>query len=90
VAIAITIEAPLVVRAIMPAYGNEAILTLKATSLAATITLLELTGMARNLVSETYAPFEIFAVAGAVYLLLTLIMTRLFHWLEWRMAIPKN
>ncbi|RJQ57638.1 MAG: ABC transporter permease subunit, partial [Desulfobacteraceae bacterium] len=43
----------------LPAYGNEIILQIKATSLASTITLLDLTGMARTVAAETYAPLEI-------------------------------
>ena len=83
-----TIRLPLVLRLVVPAYGNEAILTLKATSLACTITLLELTGMARNVVASTFAPYEVFVVAGAIYLSLTLLLTRGFAVLEQRLRIP--
>jgi octopine/nopaline transport system permease protein len=62
------VELPLAVRTALPAFGNEIILTCKATSLASTVTLLELTGSARLLTSETYAPYEIFLGAGLVYL----------------------
>jgi His/Glu/Gln/Arg/opine family amino acid ABC transporter permease subunit len=86
----VTIRMPLVVRAVLPAYGNEAILTLKATSLASTVTLLELTGQARNLVSSTYAPYEIFLTVGAVYLALSLSLGRGFEWAERRLRIPGN
>jgi His/Glu/Gln/Arg/opine family amino acid ABC transporter permease subunit len=83
-----TVHAPLVLRAVLPAYGNEAILTLKATSLASAVTLLELTGQARNLVSSTYAPYEIFLTVGAVYLLLSFALARAFAWSERRLSIP--
>lgn len=88
--IMLTVELPLVVRAVLPAYGNEAILTLKATSLASTVTLLELTGQARNLVSSTYAPYQIFVTVGAVYLALALLFERFFRWAERRLRIPGN
>ncbi|MBT2326551.1 ABC transporter permease subunit [Variovorax paradoxus] len=64
------IDLPLAVRTALPALGNEIILTCKATSLASTVTLLELTGTARLLTSETYAPYEVFLGAGIVYLAL--------------------
>ncbi|VTU26574.1 Octopine transport system permease protein OccM [Variovorax sp. PBS-H4] len=64
----ITIDLPLAVRTAMPAFGNEIILTCKATSLASTVTLMELTGSARLLSSETYAPYEVFLSAGLMYL----------------------
>lgn len=83
-----TVRLPLVLRIALPAYGNEAILTLKATSLACTITILELTGMARNVVASTFAPYEVFVVAGAIYLSLTLVLTRGFASVERRLRIP--
>lgn len=48
----------------LPAYSNEVILMLKASSLASTITLLELTGMARTIIARTYLPVEIFFAAA--------------------------
>lgn len=77
----LTVEFPLAARAALPAFGNEIILTCKATSLASTVTLLDLTGTARLLTSETYAPYEVFLSAGLVYLAinygLMLVMRRL-------------
>ncbi|MBY5775273.1 ABC transporter permease [Rhizobium leguminosarum] len=73
---------PLTIRIALPAYGNEVIGMLKASSLASTITLLEITGLARQLVSETFAPYEVFIVAGALYLLFTLLITQAFQILE--------
>ena len=64
-------------RVALPAYGNEIILVIKSSSLASTITLLDITGVARTLVAHTYAPYEVFLVAGALYLLLVLATTRL-------------
>jgi polar amino acid transport system permease protein len=65
----------------LPAYGNEVILMLKGTALASTITLLDLTGMARTIIARTYTPVEIFLAAGAIYLALTFAFTRV-----WRLA----
>ncbi|MBB5663846.1 octopine/nopaline transport system permease protein [Rhizobium leguminosarum] len=84
---------PLAIRIALPAYVNEVIGMLKASSLASTITLLEITGIARQLVSETFAPYEVFIVAGSLYLLLTLIINRIFlileaHWA--RSSKPTN
>ncbi len=78
------VQLPQALRLATPAYGNEVILTLKATSLASTITLLELMGTARVLVSDTFAPYEIFLMTGVVYLLLTFVITRAFGWIERR------
>ena len=61
---------PIAVRQALPAYGNEVILMVKASSLASTITLLEVTGIARRIIAQTFAVFEVFLVAGAIYLAL--------------------
>lgn len=85
-----TIVVPLSLRTALPAYSNEAILTVKATSLASTITLLDLTGMARLEVARTYAPYEVFLTAAAIYLLITSALTWLLRRLERRMQIEKT
>jgi octopine/nopaline transport system permease protein len=71
------------VRQALPAYGNEIILMVKATSLASIITLMELTGIAHKLISQTFRAVEIFIVAGAIYLLLNFLVTRAIQLLEW-------
>lgn len=76
------IEFPLAIRQALPAYGNELVLTVKGTSLASTITVLEVTGYAKRLMSQTYAVFEVFAVAGALYLVINLVLITLIRILE--------
>lgn len=77
---------PRAFRLALPAYGNEVILLLKASALASTITLLDLTGVARTIIARTYMPIELFAMAGAIYLVMTFFITRaikaLEHWLS--------
>ena len=72
-------------RIALPAYGNEVILMLKGSALASTITLLDLTGMARTVIARTYMPVEIFLAAGALYLLLTFLFTNGYRLLERRL-----
>jgi octopine/nopaline transport system permease protein len=74
---------PIAVRQALPAYGNEIILMVKATSLASIITLMELTGIAQKLIAQTFRAVEVFVVAGAIYLALNFIVTRLIYALEW-------
>ncbi|MFL2890340.1 MAG: ABC transporter permease, partial [Candidatus Pelagibacterales bacterium] len=50
---------PITIRQALPAYGNELILMVKATSLISIVTLMEITGIARTIISKTYAPVEI-------------------------------
>ncbi len=58
---------PVGFRLALPAYGNEVVLILKASSLASTITLMELTGTSRKIVAQTFAPYEIFIAAALLY-----------------------
>jgi octopine/nopaline transport system permease protein len=74
---------PIAVRQALPAYGNEIILMVKATSLASIITMMELTGIAHKLISQTFRAVEIFIVAGAIYLILNFLVTRAIYALEW-------
>ena len=66
----------------LPAYGNEIILMVKATALASTITLMEVTGLAAQAISETYRPVEVFAAAGVIYLGLNFLMVSIIRLLE--------
>ena len=73
---------PSALRIALPAYSNEVILMLKASSLASTVTLLELTGMARTIIARTYMPVEIFFAAGLFYLVMTFVLVQVFRLLE--------
>ena len=76
---------PRAFRLALPAYSNEVILMLKGSALASTITLLDITGVARTIVSNTFAPYEIYITAGLIYLIMTFAITRVFHFLERRL-----
>ncbi len=67
---------PLAIRQALPAYGNELIAMVKATSLASLITLMEVTGIAYSIIAETYRAIEVFLCAGVIYLALTFALTR--------------
>jgi His/Glu/Gln/Arg/opine family amino acid ABC transporter permease subunit len=77
---------PRAFRLALPAYGNEVISMLKATSLASTVTVMELTGVASTIVARTYAPYEIFVTAAAIYLVMTYAITRAFKHIEHRLS----
>ena len=76
------IKLPIALRQSLPAYGNEMILMLKGTSLASTVTLMDLTGVAKFIISTTYKPVEIFIVAGSIYLLITFVIQNIIKFLE--------
>jgi len=76
------IQIPIAIRQSLPAYGNEIILMMKGTSLASTVTLMDLTGVAKYIISTTFKPIEVFIVAGGIYLFMTFLIHNLIKFLE--------
>jgi len=76
------IQIPIAIRQSLPAYGNEIILMLKGTSLASTVTLMDLTGVAKYIISTTFKPIEVFIVAGSIYLFMTFLVHSTIKYLE--------
>jgi arginine/ornithine transport system permease protein len=79
---------PGAMRRALPAYGNEVVFMLHGTSLASVVTLMDLTGAAREVNARFYLPFEAFVTAAAIYLLLTLALVAAFHAAERRWLRP--
>jgi arginine/ornithine transport system permease protein len=79
---------PSALRRALPAYSNEAIFMLQGTSLASIVTILDLTGAARQVNSVYYIPFEAFITAAVFYFLMTLALVGLFHKAEARWLKP--
>ena len=78
---------PITFRQALPAYGNELILMVKASSLISIITLMEITGIARTIISKTYAPVEIFLVAGSIYLFINFLIVMSVNFAENRLGV---
>ena len=76
------IQIPIALRQSLPAYGNEIILMLKGTSLASTVTIMDITGVAKYIISTTFKPIEVFIVAGGIYLFITFIIHNIIKFLE--------
>jgi octopine/nopaline transport system permease protein len=77
---------PLAIRQALPAYGTEIILMVKATSLASIITLMEISGLAAKIISDTYRAIEVLIVAGAIYLAINFLLTRLVQFVDHRLT----
>jgi arginine/ornithine transport system permease protein len=75
---------PSALRRALPAYSNEVIMMLHATSLASIVTLLDLTGAAREVNSRYFLPFEAFVTVALFYLALTFVLVALFRRAEAR------
>lgn len=77
---------PLALRNALPAYGNEAVIMVKATSLASVITLMDITGIAYRIIGETYRVTAVFVIAGSLYLAIDALVIAGFDALERRLG----
>lgn len=76
---------PSALRRALPAYGNEAILMLHATSVASVVPgIVDITGAANSVYATTYLPFEAYIAAAVIYLALTFVLVSCLHWIERR------
>ncbi|GAK83774.1 arginine ABC transporter permease protein ArtM [Vibrio ponticus] len=73
---------PYALRRAVPAYSNEVILVFKGTSLASTITIMDLMGYAQRINAQTYDTLTVFGIAGLFYLVVNGVLTLLFRQLE--------
>ncbi|MDL0431587.1 ABC transporter permease [Marinobacter sp. TBZ242] len=73
---------PSAARRAVQAYSNEVIFMLHASAIASVVTLVDLTGAARNIYSRFYAPFEAFIFVALLYMALTFILVFAFRKLE--------
>jgi len=76
------IEIPQAYRFLIPSLSNEIIFILKGSSLASTITLMEVTGVTKTFIAKTFSPFEFFAFAGLAYFFIGTIFVKIFRRLD--------
>lgn len=79
---------PMALRIILPPLTSEFLNTIKNTSVAITIGLIELTGEARAVQEFSFQVFEAFTAATVLYLLINIIVVIGMRWLERALAIP--
>ncbi len=73
---------PSAARRAVQAYSNEVIFMLHASAIASVVTIVDLTGAARNIYSRFYAPFDAFLFVALLYMLLTFALVFAFRKLE--------
>ena len=66
-------------------YGNEFIGMIKASSLAAIVTLLDLLGETRFIFARTF-DFSVYLYAALIYLAITQTISRLWNWMERKLS----
>ena len=77
---------PKAFRLALPAYTNEVVFLLQATSLVSIITLMDLTGVARIIVARSFETYKIYITAGLVYLAMCYLVIYLMRRLEFRLG----
>jgi polar amino acid transport system permease protein len=80
---------PRAFRNVLPALGGETILTLKATPLAALVTVVDIYGVADKVRQETYIIYPPLIMIMIVYLILTFIITRIFGHIERQIPVRR-
>jgi len=73
---------PRALQNVFPTLAGEAILTLKSTPLAATITIFEVYGVTTIIRQETYRIYEPLLLLALIYLCLTGVLVAIFRYLE--------
>ncbi len=73
---------PYALKRALPSYSNEIILVFKGTSLASTITVMDIMGYADRLYGTEYAALPIYGLAGVIYLVITGIATFILRKIE--------
>ena len=79
---------PIAFRVILPPLTSEFLSTIKNTSVAITIGLIELTGQARAMQEFSFQVFEAFTAATVLYLLVNIVVVIGMRVLERQVAIP--
>ncbi|MCK5768531.1 MAG: amino acid ABC transporter permease [Candidatus Atribacteria bacterium] len=79
---------PQALRRAIPGCSNEIIYLIKYSSLAFIVTCVELTGAGKIIASRYFEYTLIFAVVGAIYLLMVTIVTKILNILEKKLEIP--
>ena len=80
---------PRAIQISLPALSGEAILLLKSTPLAATITVIDLMGAANIVRAQTFRTYEPLLVVAVVYVALAIVIALVFRFLERRVPAPR-
>ena len=80
---------PRAVRNVLPTLAGETVLMLKATPLAATVTVMDVFGVILRVRQNTYLTYEPLIMAAIIYMALTFVVTRAFGHIERQVPIRR-
>lgn len=81
---------PAAIRIAWPAYTNEVVFLLQASSLVSIITLMDITGVARVIAARSFAFYELFLTAAVIYLILVYGVIFVFNKIEKKISAHLN
>jgi len=76
---------PQAIRIVLPQIGNTAVAMIKDTSLVSVITITELMRTAQVSYAVTFRPLEAYLLAGIIYYVLSVVVSRCFAFMEMKM-----
>jgi glutamate/aspartate transport system permease protein len=79
---------PVALRVVIPPLTSEFLNTIKNSSVALTVGLIEVTAAARAIQEYSFQVFEAFTAATIIYVTLNLLVVRMMRLLERRLAVP--
>ncbi len=81
---------PQAIRNILPAIGNEFVSLLKDSSLVSILAISDLLRRGREFASQSFTYFEAYTMVALVYLLITLVLSKIISIMEERLNVNSN
>jgi polar amino acid transport system permease protein len=78
---------PQAFKKILPPLSGQFISLIKDSSLVSVIAITDLTKSGREIITSTFATFEVWLVVAAMYLLVTSVLSQLVYYMERRLAV---
>jgi len=78
---------PQAFKRVLPPLAGQFISLIKDSSLVSVIAITDLTKSGREVITSTFATFEIWFTVALLYLLLTSVLSQLISWVERRLAV---
>ena len=78
---------PQAIRRILPPLTSQAISLIKDSALVSTIAIYDLTMQAQAVIAETFLTFELWFTVAVMYLVVTVTLSFIVHWMENRFKV---
>jgi polar amino acid transport system permease protein len=76
---------PQAVRRVLPALGNDFVAMVKDSSLVSVLGVQDITQLARLYAASTFLFFQTYSILAFIYLVITIMLTRVVRWIERRL-----